>query len=177
MSIDVTSLMHQIAEIIDKYNQPAAYRIKIKFCGLCKSICDRPEILTLRKDDAARNHILDLVMKWLLPSPMHALAGGMVDFMDSSIFELNMACLRTAVRLLDRLQLRLPDVAGAKPETTDVESALVMSGVFKRYSDQLLRCLDDCLETSVCLLAIPLLSLAYVSTLDIRQHFRAWFRS
>jgi neurofibromin 1 len=151
MSIDVTSLMQQIAEVIDRFNQPAVNRVKIKFCGLCKAICDRPDVLTLRKDDAARNLILDLVMKWLSPSSVHTAMGNglMSDYLDSSVAELNMACLRTVVRLLDRLQLRLPDVAGAKPETTDTESALVMSGVFKRYSDQLLRCLDDCLETSV----------------------------
>lgn len=175
MSIDVTSLMQQIAEVIDRFNQPAVNRVKIKFCGLCKAICDRPDVLTLRKDDSARNLILDLVMKWLSPSSVYAAMGNgtMSDYLDSSVAELNMACLRTVVRLLDRLQLRLPDVAGAKPETTDTESALVMSGVFKRYSDQLLRCLDDCLETSVGLFHALPFSLFIPSFPDVRQHLRA----
>jgi neurofibromin 1 len=59
------------------------------------------------------------------------------DFIEPTVAELNMACLRTAAKLLERLQLRPSDVAHTGDETVHV-----ISGVFKRYSDRLLECLD-----------------------------------
>lgn len=72
---------------------------------------------------------------------------------DPSVVELNMAVLRTVVKLLERLKLRAPDVVGgAGSEPSDAEAALLMSGVFKRYSERLLSCLDDCIDVPVRLI-------------------------
>ena len=59
------------------------------------------------------------------------------DLIEPTVAELNMACLRTAAKLLERLQLRPIDVAHTGDETVHV-----ILGVFKRYSDRLLDCLD-----------------------------------
>lgn len=59
------------------------------------------------------------------------------DFIEPTVAELNMACLRTATKLLERLQLRPADVTHTGDETVHV-----IFGVFKRYSDRLLQCLD-----------------------------------
>ncbi|TFK24729.1 hypothetical protein FA15DRAFT_406917 [Coprinopsis marcescibilis] len=135
LSIDVSSLMLSIAEFINRYDEPASHRIKIKFCLLCKSICDRSEILTIRKDNQIRNTILDIVLEWLLP--MNDKSNLNPEHNDLALSELNMACLRTIVKLLDRLQLRSTDVSN-----TD-ETLHVVSGLFKRYADRLLQCLDN----------------------------------
>ncbi|KAF5334397.1 hypothetical protein D9611_013526 [Ephemerocybe angulata] len=152
MSIDISSLMLSLLSSISRTDDPGLNRIKIKFCGLCRTLCDRSDILTMRKDDTVRNAILDRVLSWLTPlTGSKGVNGGggngHADFSEPGTQELNMACLRTMVKLLERLKLRAPDVAnvsGAGTEPTDGETALVMSGVFKRYSDRLLGCLDDC---------------------------------
>ncbi|KAJ2930404.1 hypothetical protein H1R20_g6694, partial [Candolleomyces eurysporus] len=137
MSVDVSSLMHSLAEFIARYDEPASHRIKIKFCQLCKSICERTDILTMRKDNALRHDILDIVLEWLQPSNMHVNGNEQADLIEPTLAELNMACLRTATKLLERLQLRPTDVAHTGDETVHV-----ILGVFKRYSDRLLQCLD-----------------------------------
>ena len=74
MSVDVSSLMHSLAEFIARYDEPASHRIKIKFCQLCKSICERTDILTMRKDNVLRHDILDIVLEWLQPGNVSTLA-------------------------------------------------------------------------------------------------------
>ena len=54
--------------------------------------------------------------------------------------ELNMACLRTSVKLLDRLQLRPVDVSNTGDDTVHVVSRL-----FNKYSGALLQGLQACL--------------------------------
>ncbi|KAF6748926.1 hypothetical protein DFP72DRAFT_914993 [Ephemerocybe angulata] len=135
MSIDISSLMLSLLSSISRTDDPGLNRIKIKFCGLCRTLCDRSDILTMRKDDTGSKGVNG------------GGGNGHADFSEPGTQELNMACLRTMVKLLERLKLRAPDVAnvsGAGTEPTDGETALVMSGVFKRYSDRLLGCLDDC---------------------------------
>lgn len=53
--------------------------------------------------------------------------------------ELNMACIRTAVKLLDRLQLRSVDISN-----TGDDSVHVLSRLFNRYSGVLLQGLEAC---------------------------------
>ena len=68
MSIDISSTMLTLADFISRFEEPASYRIKIKFCVFCESVCDRPDILTLRRDSNARHSILDLVLDWIQPA-------------------------------------------------------------------------------------------------------------
>jgi len=67
LSIDVSSLMLSLASSIARYNEPASHRLKIKFCGLCTTICDRTDILTMRKEGGTRSEILDIVLEWIQP--------------------------------------------------------------------------------------------------------------
>ena len=68
---------------------------------------------------------------------MHVNGNEQADFIEPTVAELNMACLRTLAKLLERPQLRPSDVAHTGDETVHV-----ILGVFKRYSDRLLQCLD-----------------------------------
>ena len=54
-------------------------------------------------------------------------------------YELNMACLRTCVKLLDRLQLRQLD-----PSTTGDDSLHFVSRLFIKYQTVLLNGLELC---------------------------------
>jgi len=62
-----------------------------------------------------------------------------------------MACLRTSVKLLDRLQLRPMDISNTGDDTVHVVSRL-----FNKYSGALLQGLEACrMETPVCSNEIP----------------------
>ncbi|KAH6914612.1 hypothetical protein BKA70DRAFT_1180120 [Coprinopsis sp. MPI-PUGE-AT-0042] len=135
ISVDVSSLMLSIAEFVARYDEPASQRIKIKYCMLLKLVCERSEILSIRKDSQIRHTILDLVLDWLQPPERQD--GGPAEHRTQLTTDLNMACLRTAVKLLDRLQLKSADVSNSPDETLHV-----VSGLFKRYADRLMSCLD-----------------------------------
>ena len=64
LSIDLGSLLHVLVGFISRFDDPASYRVRIKFCSLVCSVCERTDALTLRKDDLSRNRILDTIMEW-----------------------------------------------------------------------------------------------------------------
>lgn len=69
MSIDVSLTMLSLASFIARFDPQAASRLRLKFCGLCDAVCDRSDTLTLRKDNPARQKILDIVMEWMQMAP------------------------------------------------------------------------------------------------------------
>ena len=161
LSIDLGSLLHVLVGFISRFNDPASYRIRVKFCSLVCSVCERTDALTLRRDDLSRNRILDTIMEWfqdpLLVSSSWMFMG---PYLDRSLFQnvetdaiqlqydINMFVLRTAVQLLDRLKLQSIDAS--VPHDGD-DSSHAVSRLFIRYSHVLLRALDVChSEQPVC---------------------------
>jgi hypothetical protein len=65
LSSDISSTLSALARFITRFNTPACYRIKIKFCVLCDHVCEKTNTLTFRKDQSPRHDILDLVMEWI----------------------------------------------------------------------------------------------------------------
>jgi hypothetical protein len=67
LSIDISTTLLALAGFIARFTDPISYRIKIKYCALCESVCDRADTLSLRgKDSSARHNILDIVMEWIV---------------------------------------------------------------------------------------------------------------
>ncbi|KAF8559154.1 hypothetical protein OG21DRAFT_1570167 [Imleria badia] len=128
LSIDLGSLLHVLVGFISRFNDPASYRVRIKFCSLVCSVCERTDALTLRKDDLSRNRILDAIMEW---------------FQDPLLlqYDINIFALRTVVQLLDRLKLQSID--NNVPHDGD-DLGHSVSRLFIRYSHVLLRALDVC---------------------------------
>lgn len=60
--------MLTLASFIARFGSLTSLRIKIKFCNLCDSVCERPDTLTLHKDSSARHSILDIIMEWIQPT-------------------------------------------------------------------------------------------------------------
>ncbi|KAJ6460124.1 hypothetical protein C8R47DRAFT_1161242 [Mycena vitilis] len=132
MSIDISSTMHALALFIARFDPQAASRLRLKFLMLCDAVCDRPDTLTLRRDNPARQKILDIVMEWMQTAPSSQDLTPMQN-------DLNYACLRTCVKLLDRLQIQsLDDTA------TGDDSIHVVSRLFHKYSGLLLRGHGEC---------------------------------
>lgn len=157
ISIDISSTLLGFASFITRFDNPETLRVKIKFCLLCDSVCERSSTLTLRKDGLARHSILDIIVTWIVSSevcasrPLLSLLEKWPDITPQHVppefmstqGELNMSCLRTCVLLLDRLELK------QLGDSTGDDSAHAVTRLFHRYSQVLL----DGLE--VCQLDIP----------------------
>ncbi|KAJ7458402.1 hypothetical protein B0H11DRAFT_187286 [Mycena galericulata] len=134
MSIDISLTMLSLASFIARFDPQSASRLRLKFCALCDAVCDRTDTLTLRKDNPARQKILDIVMEWMQMAP-----NSHVQDFGPTQNELNIACLRTCVKLLDRLQIRPQDEA-----STGDDSVHQVSRLFHKYAALLLRGHDEC---------------------------------
>ncbi|CAK5277391.1 unnamed protein product [Mycena citricolor] len=133
MSIDISATMLSLATFISRFEAHAASRLRLKFCQLCDALCERTDTLTLRKDNLARQKILDIIMEWMPAGPKS-------DTQDIFITggDLSFACLRTSVKLLDRLPIQSLDEA-----STGDDSVHAVSRLFHKYSGFLLRGLNE----------------------------------
>ncbi|KAI6130277.1 hypothetical protein EDD16DRAFT_1541379 [Pisolithus croceorrhizus] len=136
LSIDLGSILYLLAEFISRFNDLGAYRMRVKFCGLCESVCERNDTLTLRKDDMSRNRIVDILMEWFHdPAVIRDADAKLLQY------DINLACLKTTVKLLDRLKLQ-PIDTNVPHDGDDLKHAI--SRLFIRYSQVLLRALEIC---------------------------------
>ena len=66
MNVDMISSMQMLATCITRISVgPSTDRIKIKYCSICESVCNRMDSLTLRKESSARYIILDILLQWM----------------------------------------------------------------------------------------------------------------
>ena len=65
VNVDMISSMQMLAACITRISGPSTDRIKIKYCGICESVCSRMDSLTLRKESPARYIILDILLQWM----------------------------------------------------------------------------------------------------------------
>ena len=154
MNVDMSSSMQMLAIFLARFSGPASYRFKIKYCNLCESVCSRTDTLTIRKDSPARYIILDILLLWMspkvrLPFIPFEIPPNILQISETSgpyilLNDLNMACLRAVVKLLDRLQLRSHDTSN-----TGDDAIHYVSRLFNKYSTALLTSLETCqLEVS-----------------------------
>ncbi|KAG6857003.1 hypothetical protein H0H87_011097 [Tephrocybe sp. NHM501043] len=127
-NIDVSSTIVTLSSFLGCFDGASSYRLKIKFCIMVEGACVRSDTLGLQKNSSARRHILDVITGWIQPTtPSSSLEN-----------ELNMACLRASVKLLDRLELRPVEVNAGD------DSVHVVSRLFNKYSGALLEALEAC---------------------------------
>ncbi|KAJ7724736.1 hypothetical protein DFH07DRAFT_1066990 [Mycena maculata] len=136
MSIDISQTMLALASFIARFDPQAASRLRFKFCALCDAVCDRTDTLTLRKDNPARQKILDIVMEWMQSASS---VPHIAQDLGPTRNELNMACLRTCVKLLERLHIKPQEEA-----STGDDSVHQVSRLFHKYTALLLRGQDEC---------------------------------
>ncbi|PFH50162.1 hypothetical protein AMATHDRAFT_80979 [Amanita thiersii Skay4041] len=129
LKIDVGQTLHSLAALNTRFSGFEGNRTKIKYCLMCDMACESQDALILRKDTSTRHLILDMIMEWIQPTD---------DGDDTSLqSDLNMACLRTSVKLLEELHLQPAE--GPSPGD---DGAHVVSRLFNRYSGALLHGLD-----------------------------------
>ena len=61
---DIISTLQRMAIWITRFHDMASIRLKIKFCALCDSFMDQPELFAVRRDNAARLAITDCIIEW-----------------------------------------------------------------------------------------------------------------
>lgn len=128
VGFDINGTLLALAGFIGRFHDPASYKIRVKFCSLCDSIYGRNETLVIRRDTSASHDLLDIVIDWVQdPAQMHDIEALRIQY------ELNIASLRTTVRLMDRLKLNVSD--GENP-------GHAASRLFKNYYDFLLKALE-----------------------------------
>ncbi|KAF5369620.1 hypothetical protein D9757_010458 [Collybiopsis confluens] len=131
-NMEITPTLLGLATFITRFESPESFRIKQKFCLLCDCVCGRTGVLGVRKDNDVRRNILDTIVEWIVP-PDTATANV------SNVYEVNLSCLRTIVKLLDRLQLKPADTSIAGDDSFHFVSRL-----FIKYSNVLLNGLETC---------------------------------
>ncbi|KAK2465915.1 hypothetical protein APHAL10511_001556 [Amanita phalloides] len=127
--VDIGPTLYMLASLISRIPGNEASRTKAKFCTVSEIASDSQESLQLRKNTNMRHLILDIIMEWVKPTnegdPTHIQC------------ELNMACLRTAVKLLEQLHLQ-----PSESESAGEDGGHVVSRLFNRYSGALLHGLN-----------------------------------
>jgi hypothetical protein len=171
VSMDISTTLLALGGSVDRMNEATSLRLKMKYCALCDSVCARTGTISSYKDMGDRHNILDIVMEWIQePMPVCFLSSDipfhlprwLAFFSQSSHadairaqVDLNRACLRTAIKLLDRLQLRPLDGSAGD------DLGHVVARLFNRYSSILLKCLD------ICQLDLPVRSKARLESSSI----------
>ncbi|KAG8959528.1 Ras GTPase activating protein ira2 [Tulasnella sp. 419] len=128
VNVDIGRLIQYLARYIHRSgNSISALRIKLKFAGLLDSLFMKRDLLPLRKEVSLRNTLLDIIAEWAFDSSGDVAYSSERDAHQRLQTDLDMACLRTIVKLLDRLQLQPVD------GTSRSESHHVQSRLFYRY--------------------------------------------
>ncbi|KAI0089247.1 hypothetical protein BDY19DRAFT_1089227 [Irpex rosettiformis] len=123
-AIDMTAIFLKIAALLTRLQDPAMLRLKLKFCSMCDSFLDRSESFPVRKDNAARIGIADLIIEWTREL---STANDSSDSSNVSQREMNASAIRTVVKLFDRLGLQPTE------STSDEESGHSTARHFNKY--------------------------------------------
>ncbi|KAF4620069.1 hypothetical protein D9613_004830 [Agrocybe pediades] len=131
-NIDLTPTMSKLAKFLSRSSDEPFERakIKLKYCLLCESVCDRVDTLALRRDNVVRHEILSFILQWMVTKK------GSNEERSGISSDLKMACLRATVKLLDRLPLNTLETSSQGDESTHV-----VSRQFNKYSAALLSCI------------------------------------
>lgn len=70
-SSDLIQTLLSLAKFIDRYNVNSSPRIKVQLCAFCDSVLMRSDDLGIRKDDTARNGLLDIIVEWIQSEVRH----------------------------------------------------------------------------------------------------------
>lgn len=107
VAVDISHLLLQLARFLhDSPIGPASTRTKIKFCALCDLLFARADVFILKKSTQVRNTLLNSMVQWVgVPTPQD------LPIMEQDAFqrlqgELDVACIKAATVLLDRLRLQ-----------------------------------------------------------------------
>jgi neurofibromin 1 len=143
LSVDLGAMTLSLARYLETLKDDATtLRVKIRMCYLVEVVARKKKIVNLRHDMKIRNHLLQILSEWMsrsnkVDSPYSTAQGYKRDEFIRLQRDLDRACLRAVVNLLDRLSLQPPEVAH------DVDMLDARSNMFSVYFNAFLALLDQ----------------------------------
>ncbi|KAH7343309.1 hypothetical protein B0J17DRAFT_171910 [Rhizoctonia solani] len=140
IKVSVSALVRGILQILHAApkDDPWAMRIRVKFCQMTYNMFEKRDYLALEQELFLRGQLLEAFAEWA----MVELPPSTPDAQHRTQGEVNVACLRTVVLLLDRFQLGVPDPS----QCTDDDILNMRSRLFYRYFQFFLRVVKQCFE-------------------------------
>ncbi|CAE6451306.1 unnamed protein product [Rhizoctonia solani] len=141
IKVSVSALVRGILQILHvaPKDDPWAMRIRVKFCQMTYNLFEKRDYLALEQELLLRGQLLEAFAEWA----MVELPPNTPDAQHRTQGEVNAACLKTVVLLLDRFQLSTPDPSQG---ITDDDVLNVRSRLFYRYFQFFLRVVKQCFE-------------------------------
>lgn len=139
IKVSVSALIRGLLQILHvaPKDDSWAMRIRVKFCNMTYNLFEKRDFLALEKELMLRGELLEAFAEWA----MVELPANTPDAQHRTQGEVNVACLKSVVLLLDRFQL------SAMENTSTEEDALnVRSRLFYRYFQFFVRVVRQCFE-------------------------------
>ncbi|KAI9026450.1 hypothetical protein CLU79DRAFT_741805 [Phycomyces nitens] len=140
-TVDFSNLIHQYAQYLNRLGcTEMSTKIKIKMCQLCEVLMDRKDRITLRQEFKLRNKLLEIIVEWTsdFALPDGTTYSGTSTNMIKFQRELDLACLKTIVALLQQLPLQTSE------PLHDTDSSQLKSRIFYKYFTFFLKLLNRC---------------------------------
>ncbi|RUS29150.1 hypothetical protein BC938DRAFT_480989 [Jimgerdemannia flammicorona] len=144
-TVDFGSLVQSFAKYLNRLGtNHVALRIKVKMCQLCEVLMQKKDCVTLRREIQLRNKLLEIIVEWT--SDFSVRSDTTIAFATSSEAtqneklhrDLDQACLKTIVSLLDKLPLQ-PSEGAHETNLNQMRSNLFYT-YFKFFLKLLNRC-------------------------------------
>ncbi|CAE6527674.1 unnamed protein product, partial [Rhizoctonia solani] len=140
IKVSVSALVRALLQILHAAPKadPWAMRIRVKFCQMTYNLFEKRDYLALEQELLLRGQLLEAFAEWaMVELPPHT-----PDAQHRTQGEVNVACLKAVVLLLDRFQLGAPD----NNQGMDDDIVNVRSRLFYRYFQFFLRVVQQCYE-------------------------------
>ncbi|SAM09354.1 hypothetical protein [Absidia glauca] len=140
-TVDFGGLIDQYAKYLNKLgNGQLALTMKIRFCHLCEVLMAKKDRINIRQEFRLRNKLLEIIVEWTSDFSLNLDTG--VDLSssrgDKYHRDLDLACLKTIVGLLQQLPLQPSD------PVHETDSTQVKSRIFYKYFSFFLKLLNRC---------------------------------
>ncbi|KAG8732817.1 Ras GTPase activating protein ira2 [Ceratobasidium sp. 423] len=141
IKVSISALVRAILQILHAAPKDDSWgmRIRVKFCQMTYNLFEKRDYLALEQELMLRGQLLEAFAEWA----MVELPPNTPDAQHRTQGEVNAACLKTVVLLLDRFQLSTPD---SNQGISDDDVLNVRSRLFYRYFQFFLRVVKQCFE-------------------------------
>ncbi|KAG9100039.1 Ras GTPase activating protein ira2, partial [Ceratobasidium sp. 370] len=140
IKVNISSLIRGLLQLLHAApkDHSWAMRIRVKFCTMAHHLFEKRDFLALEKELQLRGELLEAFAEWA----MIELPANTPDAQHRTQSEVNAACLKSVVLLLDRFQLSALE-NGSEDDALNVRSRL-----FYRYFQFFVRVVKQCSEKS-----------------------------
>ncbi|CAO3626389.1 unnamed protein product [Cunninghamella echinulata] len=140
-TVDFGGLIDQYAKYLNKLGSgQSALKMKIRFCHLCEVLMAKKDRISIRQEFKLRNKLLEIIVEWTSDFSLNPDTGVSISANRGDKYhrDLDLACLKTIVGLLQQLPLQPSDTVH------ETDSTQVKSRIFYKYFSFFLKLLNRC---------------------------------